>query len=163
VDLGSLLRLGHALAGVAFVAGLVGIWIVSDFASRADTPASMRQLLRLARPFGELASGGGITLTVLGLATAIVIGRPLLGPLQGARVDWMFVSVVLVLPIFGSLALVYPRFERRLREALSAAEVEGRITSELTAAWADRTYRFARRYELAAVVVVLGLMIAKPF
>jgi uncharacterized membrane protein len=163
VDLGSLLRLGHALAGVAFIAGLVGIWIVTGFASRADSPAAMRQLLRVAGPFGRLTTGGGITLTVLGLSTALVIGRPLLGPLQGMPVDWMFLSVLLMLPIFGFLALVYPRFERRLHEALSAAEVEGRITPELTAAWADPKYRFARRYELAAVVAVLALMISKPF
>jgi hypothetical protein len=163
VDLAGLLRLGHALAGVAFVVGLSGIWIVSDFARRADTPASMRQLLRVAGPFGLLATGGGITVAVVGVATAVAIGRPLLGPLQGGSVDWLFVSVLLVLPIFGSLALVYPRFGRRLREALTAAEAEGRITADLTAAWADPAYRFARRYELAAVIVVLALMISKPF
>jgi hypothetical protein len=163
VDLGPLLRLGHALAGVAFIAGLVGIWIVTGFASRADSPAAMGQLLRVTRPFGLLTSAGGITLTVLGLATAIAIGRPLFGPLQGAPVDWMFVAILLMLPIFGFLALVYPRFERRLREALSAAEVQGRITPELTTAWADPTYRFARQYEMVAVITVLGLMLAKPF
>jgi hypothetical protein len=163
VDLAALLRLGHALAGVSFVVGLAGIWIVSDFASRADTPASMRQLLHVAGPFGLLATGGGITLTVLGVAAAVALGRPLLGPLQGGSVDWMFVSVLLLLPIFGSLAVVYPRFGRRLRGALTAAEAEGRITADLTAAWADPVYRLARRYELAAVIVVLALMISKPF
>jgi hypothetical protein len=75
----------------------------------------------------------------------------------------MFVSVLLLLPIFGSLAVVYPRFGRRLRGALTAAEAEGRITADLTAAWADPVYRLARRYELAAVIVVLALMISKPF
>jgi len=163
VDLAALLRLGHALAGVAFVVGLAGIWIVSDFASRADTPASMRQLLRVARPFGQLTTGGGITLTVLGVATAIALGRPLLGPLQGGSVDWLFVSVLLLIPIFGFLAVVYPRFGHRLGEALSAAEAEGRITADLTAAWADPVYRLARRYELGAVIVILALMISKPF
>ena len=48
VDLAGLLRLGHALAGVAFLAGLVGFWIVTGMASRADTVATMRLLLRVS-------------------------------------------------------------------------------------------------------------------
>jgi hypothetical protein len=148
---------------VAFVAGLIGIWIVTGFASRADSPAAMRQLLRVAAPFGHLTTVGGISLTILGLATAVVIGRPVFGPLQGAPVDSMFVAILLMLPIAGFLSFVYPRFGIRLGAALSAAEAEGRITPELTAAWADSTYRFARRYELVAVITVFGLMIAKPF
>jgi Predicted integral membrane protein (DUF2269) len=163
VDLAGLLRLGHALAGTSFVAGLVGFWIVTGRASHADSLATMRLLLRVAEPFGRLVTASGISLTFLGIATAIAIGRPLFGPLQGGSVDWMFVSVLLMLPIFGFLVLVYPRFGRRIREALLAADADARITPELTAAWADPTYRFARRYELVAVVVVLALMIAKPF
>ena len=163
MDLTGLLRLGHALAGVAFVAGLVGMWVVTGFARRAESPAAMRQLLRLAGPFGRLTTGGGITLTVLGLGTAFVIGRPLFGPLQGAPVDWMFAATLLMLPLLAFLVVVYPRFGRRLIGALQAAEVEGHLTPELSAAWDDPVYRFARRYELAAVIAVLALMIAKPF
>ncbi|HKB28661.1 MAG TPA: hypothetical protein VKC59_06525, partial [Candidatus Limnocylindrales bacterium] len=83
--------------------------------------------------------------------------------LQGATVDWMFVSVLLMLPIFGFLVLVYPRFGRRLGAALKVADGEGRITPEVTVAWADPVYRLARRYELVAVIAVLALMISKPF
>jgi hypothetical protein len=163
VDLGALLRLLHALAGVAFVAGLIGFWIVTGLASRADTLASMQLLIRASRPFGRLVTASGISLTVLGLATAVAIGQPLFGPLQAARFNWMFASTLLMLPIFGFLVLVYPRFGQRLRLALQTAEGEGRISAELTTAWADPVYRFARRYELVAVIVVLALMIAKPF
>lgn len=163
MDLPAILRLAHALAGVAFAAGLIGFWIVTGLARRADSLATMRLLLRVSAPFGHLVTGGGISLTVLGLATAFATGRPLLGPLQGASVDWMFVSVLLMLPIFTFLALVYPRFARRLSEALRAADGAGQVTPELTVAWADPTYQWARRYEFVAVGVVLALMIAKPF
>jgi hypothetical protein len=163
MDLSGLLRLGHALAGVAFVAGLVGVWVVSGFARRADSPRAMRQLLGVARPFGQLTTAGGIMLAILGLATAFLLGRPILGPLQGGSADWMFFSTLLMLPIFAFLAVVYPRFGRRLSVALAAAEGEDQVTPELTAAWADPAYRLARRYEMVAVVAVLGLMISKPF
>jgi uncharacterized membrane protein len=163
VNLGALFALGHALAGVAFVAGLVGLWIVRGAASRADSLATMRSLLRVGEPFGRLTSAGGISLTILGVATALATGRPIFGPLQGARADWLFVSVLLMLPIFGFLVVVYPRFGRRMQEALKSADEEDRITPGLTAAWADSRYLFARRYELVAVGVVLALMISKPF
>jgi hypothetical protein len=163
MDLSGLLRLGHALAGVGFVAGLVGVWIVTGFARRAESPAAMRQLMRVAEPFGHLTSAAGISLTVLGLATAFALGRPILGPLQGGSVDWMFAATLLMLPIFAFLIAVYPRFFRRFEGALEDAETRGHLTAELNAAWADPVYRFARRYEMAAVIVVIGLMIAKPF
>ncbi len=163
MELGGLLRLGHALAGVAFLSGLIGLWILTAAAARADSLTTMRLLLRVAAPFDRMVTGGGITLTVLGLATAFAIGRPLFGPLQGGPVDWMFVSILLMLPIFGFLALVYPGFAKRLRVALAAAEVSGDVTPDLRAVWAEPTYRFARRYELAAVVAVIALMISKPF
>lgn len=163
MDLAGLVRLGHALAGVTFVAGLIGFWIVTGVASRADSLGTMRLLIHVSEPFGKLITGSGITLTILGLATAFVSGRPLFGPIQGAPVDWMFVSVLLMLPIFAFLVVVYPRFAGRLRAALRAADAAGQVTPELATAWQEPVYRFARRYELAAVIAVLALMIAKPF
>jgi hypothetical protein len=41
--------------------------------------------------------------------------------------------------------------------------VQGGLTPELAAAWADPWLRLARTYELVAVSIVLALMIAKPF
>jgi hypothetical protein len=60
VDLGGLLRLAHALAGVGFVAGLVGFWIATELACRADTLLTMRLLVGVSRPFGRLITASGI-------------------------------------------------------------------------------------------------------
>lgn len=163
MELGALLRLAHALAGVAFMAGIVGNWIVIGFARKAESLEGMRLLLRASAPFARLLTGGGITLAVLGVGTALALGRPLLGPLQGGRVDWMFVSVLLMLPLLVFVVGVYPRVGRRISTALRDAEVQGGLTPELAAAWADPRLRFARTYELVAVSLVLALMIAKPF
>ena len=163
MELAQLLRLGHALAGVAFMAGIVGNWIVIGFARQAESLDAMRLLLRAAAPFGNLMTGGGITLTVLGVGAALAFGRPMLGPLQGGSVDWMFASNLLMLPIFGFLVGVYPRVGRRISNALREAQLSGGLTPGLKVAWADPRLRFARTYELVAVSIVLGLMIAKPF
>lgn len=157
------LRLAHALAGVAFMAGIVGNWFVIGFARRADTLEAMRLYLRAAEPFGKLLTGGGITLTILGIAAAISLGRPLFGPLQGGSADWLFVANLLMLPLLAAVALVYPRVGRRIRAAIKDAEERGSLTPELATAWADPRLRAARTYEAVAVTIVLGLMIAKPF
>ena len=123
----------------------------------------MRVLLRAAAPFGMLLTGGGISLTVLGLGAALTLGRPLFGPLQGNSPDWLFASNILMLPILGFLVAVYPRAGRRIQGALEEADARDTLTPELATAWADPWLRFARTYEFVAVTVVLGLMIEKPF
>ena len=163
MNLAEILRVGHALAGVAFMAGMIGRWIVIGFARRADNLDAMLLLRQTARPFGILLSGGGITLTILGIATSVALGRPMFGPLQGGRVDWLFVSVVLMLPLFLNLFFVYPKKGAAIEAALSAAATRGELTPELAAAWADPVLRYARTYEFVAVTAVLVLMIAKPF
>jgi hypothetical protein len=165
MELSGLLRLAHALSGVAFIAGLVGFWILLGLARRADSISLMRLYIRASDPFARLVTAGGISVTVLGIATALVLGRPLFGPLQGFRLDWLAVANMLMLPLVGFLAAVYPRFARRLGDALRTAEADGgtEVTPAIATAWADPVYRFARTYELIAVVVVFGLMVAKPF
>ena len=163
MSVAEILRLAHALAGVVFVSGMVGHWIVTGFIRRADSLGAMQVLVRTARPFGMLLTVGGITLTLTGVATAIALGRPMLGPLQGGHVDWMFVSVLLMLPLFINLAAVYPRKGRVIQVALNHAAAQGALTPALVAAWNDPILRAARTYELVAVTIVLILMIAKPF
>jgi len=159
----AMLRLVHALAGVAFVTGLSGIWIVSGLIRREDSLDRMQTLIRAGEPFGRMTTIGGSVMAILGLATAVALGRPLLGPLQGGTVDWLFVSVVLILPLFGFIAVVYPVKGRVIAAALADARARGLVTPELRAARNDPVLRWARTYELVAVVIVLGLMIAKPF
>jgi hypothetical protein len=161
--LSELLRLGHALAGISFVVGLAGIWIVGGLIRREDSLDRMDTLTRAAEPFGRMTTIGGVIMAVLGVATALALGRPLFGPLQGGRVDWLFVSVLLILPLFAFLAVVYPRKGRAIAAALADARAAGAVTPELLAARNDSLLRRARTYELVAVVVVLVLMIAKPF
>lgn len=55
-------------------------------------------------------------------------------------------------------------FEGRIFEsAMTEARAEGRVTDALRAAWRDPAVAFARRYELAAVTIIVALMVLKPF
>src|SRR6186997_475531 len=104
---GGLLALAHALAGVAFIAGLIGRWMVLGLAARATELGSMRTLAAAAGPFERLVIIGSQVVLVLGIATAIVEGIPFLGPLQGGRVDWLFVALVVYLSVLPLVPLVF--------------------------------------------------------
>jgi hypothetical protein len=160
---GGLLALAHALAGVAFVAGLLGRWIVLGLAARATDLAAMRTLAAAAAPFERLVIIGSIVVLVLGIVTAIVQGRPFLGPIQGAHVDWLFVSLVLFLSILPLVPLVFLPRGKVFAAAMAEAETRGEVTPGLEAAWADPVVRAGHVYEVGSVTVVLALMLTKPF
>jgi hypothetical protein len=52
---------------------------------------------------------------------------------------------------------------RVFEDAMAEARAQGRVTDDLRAAWEDPAVAFARRYELAAIGVIVALMVLKPF
>jgi hypothetical protein len=162
-SLGGLLALSHALAGVAFIAGLLGRWIVLGLAARATELGSMRTLTAAAAPFERLVIVGSLVVLLLGISTAIVKGIPFLGPIQGGRVDWLFVSLVLFLSVIPLVPLVFLPRGRVFDAAMADAATHGEVTPALRAAWHDPAVRAAHVYELGAVTIVLVLMLTKPF
>jgi len=46
---------------------------------------------------------------------------------------------------------------------MAEAREAGTVTPALRAAWSDPAVAMARRYELAAIVIIVGLMVLKPF
>jgi len=158
-----LLGVLHALAGIGFIVGLFGRWMVLAAAERASTPASMRLLARAAAPFETLVIAGSMVVFILGVLTAWAEGLPLLGPFVGASANWLFVSLVLFLSVLPLVPLVFLPRGRVFEAALEEAEAAGVVTDRLRAAWSDPVVRAAHVYELTAVTIGLVLMLAKPF
>jgi hypothetical protein len=100
---------------------------------------------------------------ILGIATAVAQGRPFLGPLQGAPVDWLFASLIVFLSPLPLIPLVFLPRGKAFEAALLDAEAQGAVTDRLRSAFRDPVVFAAHVYELGATVVVLILMIAKPF
>ena len=164
MDLLSAVLVGaHALTGVVFIGALVGRWIVLGLAERADTVSGMQILTRAARPFERLVIWSSALVLLLGVAAAITRGRPFLGPLQGAPVDSLFVSLVLFLSVLPLVRLVFLPRGRVFDAAMSDAVARSELTGELARAWRDPVVRAAHIYELGVVTVVFLLMILKPF
>jgi hypothetical protein len=143
--LAGLLVAVHALTGAIFLGALIGRWIVLGLAARADTVVGMQTLTRAARPFER------------------IVIWPFLGPLQGARVDWLFVSLLLFLSVLPLVRLVFLPRGRVFDTAMEDAVARGELTGELARAWRDPVVRAAHVYELAVVTVVFLLMVTKPF
>ena len=74
---------------------------------------------------------GSLVVLVLGIATAIVKGIPFLGPLQGGRVDWLFVSLLLFLSVIPLVPLVFLPRGRVFDAAMADAEARGEVTPAL--------------------------------
>jgi uncharacterized membrane protein len=159
----NLLKLAHALAGVLLVAGLVGRWLTVGHAARVKDIPALQQVLAVSARFERIVMVSSLVVLGLGIATAIAQGRPFLGPLQGAPLDWLFVSLVLYLSVLPLIPLVFLPRAKVFDAALADAEAGGVVTERLARAFSDPVVFAAHVYELAAIVVVLGLMIAKPF
>jgi len=157
------LVVGHALLGILFFCGLVGRAIVLWRAEHAETIEAMRTLAAAARPFEWIVIRLGSVALLLGLAVAIVQGRPFLGPIQGGHLDWLFASILLLLTVAPLPPLVFLPRGRVFEAALADATTRGEVTVELRAAWRDPVTRAAHVWELVVLTTVLALMLFKPF
>jgi hypothetical protein len=154
-----LLKLGHVLVAFALVAGMVGRWILLGRASRMDDVEHAHLLAQAASPFERAVQVSGTAIVVLGLLTAWAQDYPWLGLTTG----WMLLSVLLIIPMLGLVPLVFIPRGRVFESAMAEARAAGRVTERLRAAWADPGVALARRYELAAVAIIVVLMVVKPF
>jgi uncharacterized membrane protein len=165
MNLGLLLKLLHVLASFWFIAGLVGRGYTFWRAGRARNVQEIHTLLGVSEFFERSAViPGGTIVFLFGLLTAWLQRWPILGFLQGAASNWLLVSLVLYVGIsvvIGPLRLVRRRKQRD--QAVEAALAQGTITPELTAAVSDKVVRTFRAIEFITVVVIIILMVAKPF
>ena len=154
----------HVLAGFWLFAGGLGRWSTVVQAAKALNIQSVRDLMKLAGHFEQRMITPAVpTVLVLGLITAWLEGWPILGFLQGASSNWLLVSLVLFL---GNVPLVFLVFLPRgklFELALDQAVAQGKVTPELTAELTHRSVFWSYVYQTASAVVIIALMIAKPF
>ena len=163
MDLSTILKVLHALLGLWIIAALMGRWMTLIQAARSREISAVHTLLGLSDRFEWAAIRIPPIVLILGVATAIAQGRPFLGPLQSAPVDWLFVSIVIYLSVIPVIPLVFLPRGRVFAAALQEATARGAVTPALTAAFRDPVVFAAHAYELIVILVVFVLMITKPF
>ena len=159
LSLGSILVFLHVVAAVAFIAGLIGRSIVLARARGGTDIGTVDSLVGAAGPFEQMVIVGSIAVLVLGLLA--MWAREV--PLFEDGFWWLPLSLLLYLSIIPLVPLVFLPKGKAFEAALMDARERGDVTPELSAAFDDSTVAFARRYEAAAVTVILALMVLKPF
>ena len=158
------LKFLHALTGFWFTAGLVGRGVAQLRAERTTEISSLRLLVDLIGRFDRLmVIPGSSAAFLLGPLTAWVEGLPILGFLQGAKTNWLLASLVLFIGILVAVPTVFIPRGRVFGVAFEEAIATGRVTDLVSSALRDPVVRIAHIYEVVAVVVIIWLMVAKPF
>jgi len=155
------LKFLHALAGFWFAAGLVGRGVAQLRAERTTEIRALQVLVDLIGRFDRLmVIPGSTAVFLLGLLTAWVEGLPILGFLQGAKTNWLLVSLI---GIFVAVPTVFIPRGKVFGVAFEEASATGRVTDLVSSALRDPVVRIAHIYEVVAIVVIIWLMVAKPF
>ena len=154
----------HVLSVFVLVTGILARFVTLRQVARATDLATLKAKVEVTSIFElYMVRRGSLVVLVTGLVAAWARGWPILGILQHAPINWVFVALVTYLTIIPWIVFVlYPRskvFEARLL----AAEKVGTITPELRASLADPLVAWARRYEIAMILFLTFLMVSRPF
>lgn len=153
-----LLKLSHLVLAMALVAGLTGRWLMLRRAAASDDVEDSARIAELAGPFERLVIVSSMLVLPAGLATAWAQGYPWLGLTTG----WMLLTVLLIIPILVMVPTVFIPRGRVFEAAMADARAKGIVTPGLRRAFADPAVAFARRYEIAAIAIIVALMVLKP-
>ena len=160
-----LTKLMHVLAAFCMISGVVGRGLAFWQAGKAKDVKAIHALLQVSEFFERYAV---IPVSVAVLAFGLILTWmqkwPLLGFLQGSPSNWLLVSFILFVGIsalIGPLGLVARRRERT--HAMQEALAQGTITLRLLAALNDKVVIRFRTVEFVILVIIIVLMVTKPF
>ena len=158
------LRFLHIASAMIFVGGIFARQFVRSVAYQTD---DVRKFAALSEGAGRIEQlmviPGNLAVIVFGVILALITGAPILGFLQGSSTNWLLMANVLLILAFVAVPFVFiphgKKFDPILRDALAA----GQITPQLRAELDDPVVQFAHWYEMVSLVVVVILMVFKPF
>lgn len=165
MNLYTLMKLLHVLAAFCFISGVIGRDFSFWRAGKATNVQAVQALLQISDFFERYAViPVSMAVFLFGLIITLMQRWPLFGFLQGSPINWLLISFLLFLGIslaIGPLKLV-PRRKERTR-ALEEALAHGAITPALIAALNDKVVVRFRGVELVILVIIIILMVMKPF
>ncbi len=159
-----ILKFTHILAAMLMVGGMFSRQMVRASAKKSSEVQIVASLLRAAGLIDRRLVIPSSNLVILvGIILAVLAGWPVLGFLQGATQNWLLVSNILVVAILVVVFAVFVPGNRRLEPFIQAAETQGQVTPELRLAMDDKIIKWAHYFEEVAVIIIIALMVFKPF
>jgi hypothetical protein len=145
-------------------AGIVGRQVTRAQAKKALDLPTFLTMDRLAGIFeNKWVRPGSMVLIFSGVTLAVVQGWPILGFLQGAASNWLLVANLFLLGIILIIPFIFIPRGKIFEKVLEEAKAVGEITPALRQAFDDPVVRWAHDYENVALLIIILLMITKPF
>jgi uncharacterized membrane protein len=164
MNIGLILKLLHILAGFGLMGGEIGRGFAFRRARQATDLRVTGEMMGLAAFLSsKVVSGSGLLTVILGLITAWAQGWPILGFLQGGTTNWVLASLVLYVILMVVVFTVQVPRGKAIGQALGAAQAQGSITPELTAALNDSTLKYGYIVVDTLLLLMIVLMVLKPF
>src|SRR5215217_9129504 len=154
----------HIMSSIMLVGGIFARQIVRGYAKKSSDVRMISELYNAAGQIERVMVRPFTGFVVLfGVIYALMIKAPVFGFLQGAEQNWLLVTNIMVLLIpFPIIFFFVPRgkiFEPIMTDALA----KGEVTPELRAQLYDPAMRRVHLLEMGAVLIVVVLMVFKPF
>ena len=157
-------RFLHVVSAMWFIGGILARQIVRAYAKRTEDVQRFAVMSDVAgRIESTMVIPGNMAVIVFGVILGLLIGAPILGFLQGADRNWLLVSNIILLLGFLNVPFIFLPRGKLFRAALDDALTRGQMTPELRAHLNDPVVRAAHWYELISMVVIVYLMVLKPF
>lgn len=164
MTLDSILKILHILTAIAMISGVVGREYARRQAHRAADLKIFQELSLLAGRFEDTLVRQGSLLTVLfGVILAVRQDWPIFGFLQGSPINWLLVCNLLLISIILIIIFVFLPRGKVYEELLRDATAKGEITTELSLSFDDPVVRLGHMWELVCLLIIVALMVAKPF
>jgi hypothetical protein len=158
------IKLLHILAAIWMIAGIIGRQLTRSQALKTDQLPIFLAFTHLAGRFESLmVRPGSLAIVLSGVIVALIQGWPIFGFLQGSPINWLLASNVLILAMALVIALIFVPRGRVFERLLAEAQSQGKITTELRASFEDPIVRWGHRFEELATLVIIYLMVMKPF
>ena len=158
------IKLLHVIAAIVFVGGVFARQLVRGSARRTGDVHVFASVMHAAGRIEQImVIPGSNAAVILGVILAIMQGFPVFGFLQGASKNWLLVSIMLLVIGLVLIPTIFLPHGRKFEPILDAALAEGRITPELRAAMDDKVVQYAHLYEELSTIVIVALMVLKPF
>ena len=158
------LRFLHIASAIVFVGGIFARQLIRALAKQTHDVQVFAALSQAAGRIENLmVIPGNLAVILFGVLLALETGAPIFGFLQGASQNWLLVSNLLLGIGFLMVPLVFVPRSKKFDRVLKNALAEGRFTAELRAELDDKVIRVLHVVEMALVVLIVGLMVFKPF
>jgi uncharacterized membrane protein len=154
----------HILAAIVMIGGAFARQVVRGSAKKSTDIHQVAFLTQAAGRIDRLLVIPGSDLVIIfGIFLAVVLKQPILGFIQGATRNWLLVANLLVIAILVVVFAIFLPYNRKLEPLIQSALAEGHVTPELQAALNNQTIRWAHHFEERAGILIVALMVLKPF